>query len=130
MTTAALFPRAAVDLDGQFGLNGPPAPRRRANRRPSPGQSGPRSGRCPRAAHRRPPHFQARGGLRRFWADRTTTSVGTAPRVAGLVQGMAPAGDLIVVAWNPEFVRESFAVEDTLRPDRLVLGFDTTHSWA
>ncbi|WP_323379202.1 UDP-glucose dehydrogenase family protein [Streptomyces durbertensis] len=34
------------------------------------------------------------------------------------------------VAWNPEFLRESFAVEDTLHPDRLVLGFDTAHSWA
>jgi UDPglucose 6-dehydrogenase len=29
------------------------------------------------------------------------------------------------VAWNPEFLREAFAVEDTLRPDRLVFG---THS--
>ena len=28
------------------------------------------------------------------------------------------------VAWNPEFLREGFAVEDTLRPDRLVLGID------
>ncbi|WP_261676243.1 hypothetical protein [Streptomyces lusitanus] len=34
------------------------------------------------------------------------------------------------VAWNPEFLRESFAVEETLRPDRLVLGFDTEHSRA
>jgi UDP-glucose 6-dehydrogenase len=30
---------------------------------------------------------------------------------------------LVEVAWNPEFLRESLAIEDTLRPDRLVLGF-------
>ena len=29
------------------------------------------------------------------------------------------------MAWNPEFLREAYAVEDTLRPDRLVFG---THS--
>jgi UDPglucose 6-dehydrogenase len=37
----------------------------------------------------------------------------------------APAGDGVELAWNPEFLREAFAVEDTLRPDRLVFG---THS--
>ncbi|WP_454367854.1 hypothetical protein [Streptomyces ambofaciens] len=41
-----------------------------------------------------------------------------------------PAGDQVEVAWNPEFLRDSFAIEDTLRPDRLVLGFETEHSWA
>ncbi|OEJ21488.1 UDP-glucose 6-dehydrogenase [Streptomyces agglomeratus] len=63
-------------------------------------------------------------------AVKSTVHVGTAPRVAELLCEHAPAGDLIEVAWNPEFLRESFAVEDTLRPDRLVLGFNTTHSWA
>ena len=32
------------------------------------------------------------------------------------------AADGVEVAWNPEFLREGFAVEDTLRPDRLVVG--------
>ncbi|ARE74308.1 UDP-glucose 6-dehydrogenase [Streptomyces sp. Sge12] len=63
-------------------------------------------------------------------AVKSTVPVGTAPRVAELLRDMAPAGDLIEVAWNPEFLRESFAVDDTLRPDRLVLGFNSDHSWA
>ncbi|MQS34397.1 UDP-glucose dehydrogenase family protein [Streptomyces katsurahamanus] len=63
-------------------------------------------------------------------AVKSTVPVGTAPRVAELLHGIAPAGSLVEVAWNPEFLRESFAIEDTLRPDRLVLGFQTEHSWA
>lgn len=63
-------------------------------------------------------------------AVKSTVPVGTAPRVRDLLHEFAPAGDRVEVAWNPEFLRESFAVEDTLRPDRLVLGFETEHSWA
>ncbi|MBT2529918.1 UDP-glucose/GDP-mannose dehydrogenase family protein, partial [Streptomyces sp. ISL-99] len=63
-------------------------------------------------------------------AVKSTVPVGTAPRVAELLREYAPAGEKIEVAWNPEFLRESFAIEDTLRPDRLVLGFNTEHSWA
>nr|AHE39008.1 UDP-glucose 6-dehydrogenase [Streptomyces sp. FR1]AHE39506.1 UDP-glucose 6-dehydrogenase [Streptomyces sp. F2] len=61
---------------------------------------------------------------------KSTVPVGTAPRVRDLLHGFAPAGDRVEVAWNPEFLRESFAIDDTLRPDRLVLGFDAEHSWA
>ncbi|MFI1199766.1 UDP-glucose dehydrogenase family protein [Streptomyces sp. NPDC020883] len=63
-------------------------------------------------------------------AVKSTVPVGTAPLVAELLREHAPAGSDADVAWNPEFLRESFAVEDTLRPDRLVLGFDGKHSWA
>ncbi|MFJ3421817.1 UDP-glucose dehydrogenase family protein [Streptomyces sp. NPDC086082] len=63
-------------------------------------------------------------------AVKSTVPVGTAPRVRDLLHEFAPAGDAVEVAWNPEFLRESFAVEDTLRPDRLVLGFDTERSRA
>ncbi|MGY4907260.1 UDP-glucose dehydrogenase family protein [Streptomyces sp. 900116325] len=63
-------------------------------------------------------------------AVKSTVPVGTAPRVRDLLNEFAPAGDAIEIAWNPEFLRESSAVEDTLRPDRLVLGFETEHSWA
>lgn len=63
-------------------------------------------------------------------AVKSTVPVGTAPRVAEILHEFAPAGDQIEVAWNPEFLRESFAIEDTLRPDRLVLGFQAEHTWA
>ncbi|WP_393063359.1 UDP-glucose dehydrogenase family protein [Streptomyces sp. LN549] len=63
-------------------------------------------------------------------AVKSTVPVGTAPRLRDLVHEFAPAGDRVEVAWNPEFLRESFAIEDTLRPDRLVLGFETEDSWA
>jgi len=48
---------------------------------------------------------------------KSTVPVGTAARLAELV---APTGASL--AWNPEFLREGFAVSDTLSPDRLVYG--------
>ncbi|QKW44256.1 UDP-glucose dehydrogenase family protein [Streptomyces microflavus] len=62
-------------------------------------------------------------------AVKSTVPVGTAPRVAEILGEFAPAGEEVEVAWNPEFLRESCAIEDTLRPDRLVLGFDSEQSW-
>jgi UDPglucose 6-dehydrogenase len=56
---------------------------------------------------------------------KSTVPVGTAMDLEDRLRRQAPAGDAIEVAWNPEFLREAFAVEDTLRPDRLVFG---THS--
>jgi UDPglucose 6-dehydrogenase len=53
---------------------------------------------------------------------KSTVPVGTAARVAARLLAEAPAGDAVELAWNPEFLREGFAVEDTLRPDRLVFG--------
>lgn len=55
---------------------------------------------------------------------KSTVPVGTAARLASRVRELAPVGDQAEVAWNPEFLREGFAVEDTLTPDRLVLGVD------
>ncbi|WP_406154347.1 UDP-glucose/GDP-mannose dehydrogenase family protein [Streptomyces sp. NBC_01023] len=63
-------------------------------------------------------------------AVKSTVPVGTAPRIAEILHEFAPAGEKVEVAWNPEFLRESSAVEDTLRPDRLVFGFNTEQSWA
>lgn len=56
---------------------------------------------------------------------KSTVPVGTAAALATRVRNTAPDTD-IEVAWNPEFLREGFAVADTLRPDRLVLGLDRT----
>lgn len=50
---------------------------------------------------------------------KSTVPVGTAARLADLLKEQNPKVEL---AWNPEFLREGFAVEDTLRPNRLVVG--------
>ncbi len=55
---------------------------------------------------------------------KSTVPVGTAARLAARVRELAPVGEAAELAWNPEFLREGFAVADTLRPDRLVLGVD------
>lgn len=52
---------------------------------------------------------------------KSTVPVGTA---ADLVGRLRQAGSQALVAWNPEFLREGFAVADTLTPDRLVYGVD------
>jgi UDPglucose 6-dehydrogenase len=59
---------------------------------------------------------------------KSTVPMGTAERLTGLVQTLAPAGTDVEVAWNPEFLREGFAVEDTMNPDRLVFG--VASAWA
>jgi UDPglucose 6-dehydrogenase len=51
---------------------------------------------------------------------KSTVPAGTAARLARPIDA---AGATLV--WNPEFLREGFAVEDTLRPDRIVLGVST-----
>lgn len=50
---------------------------------------------------------------------KSTVPVGTAARLATVVSSHQPTA---LVAWNPEFLREGFAVQDTLAPDRLVYG--------
>ena len=50
---------------------------------------------------------------------KSTVPVGTAKRLYEALKKISPQADL---AWNPEFLREGFAVEDTLRPNRLVVG--------
>ncbi|MDI9976095.1 UDP-glucose/GDP-mannose dehydrogenase family protein [Rhodococcus sp. IEGM 1307] len=55
---------------------------------------------------------------------KSTVPVGTAAELGARARALAPAGDAVEVAWNPEFLREGFAVEDTLHPDRMVLGVD------
>jgi UDPglucose 6-dehydrogenase len=50
---------------------------------------------------------------------KSTVPVGTAGRLAEMIA--AHQVDALL-AWNPEFLREGFAVQDTLHPDRLVFG--------
>jgi UDPglucose 6-dehydrogenase len=58
---------------------------------------------------------------------KSTVPAGTAVRMEEVLHDLAPCPD-VELAWNPEFLREGFAVQDTLRPDRLVMG---VHSeWA
>ena len=48
---------------------------------------------------------------------KSTVPVGTAQRLSDLLSSTGSQ-----VAWNPEFLREGFAVADTLNPDRIVVG--------
>ncbi|GAA1991188.1 UDP-glucose/GDP-mannose dehydrogenase family protein [Isoptericola halotolerans] len=50
---------------------------------------------------------------------KSTVPVGTAERLAAVVGAAAPEA---VLVWNPEFLREGHAVDDTLHPDRIVYG--------
>ena len=52
---------------------------------------------------------------------KSTVPVGTAARLQGIADWHAPDGVRVEVLWNPEFLREGFAVADTLTPDRICL---------
>ncbi|HEX2894781.1 MAG TPA: UDP-glucose/GDP-mannose dehydrogenase family protein [Marmoricola sp.] len=52
---------------------------------------------------------------------KSTVPVGTAAEIATRIRAAVPGADLI---WNPEFLREGFAIEDTLQPDRIVFGLE------
>ncbi|MER6132727.1 UDP-glucose/GDP-mannose dehydrogenase family protein [Streptomyces sp. NPDC001815] len=53
---------------------------------------------------------------------KSTVPVGSAERLARTLVELSPAGEEVELAWNPEFLREGFAVQDTLHPDRIVAG--------
>lgn len=52
---------------------------------------------------------------------KSTVPVGTTSRLAERAAELAKDVD-VEIAWNPEFLREGYAVRDTLEPDRLVIG--------
>lgn len=55
---------------------------------------------------------------------KSTVPVGTAARIAARIRELAPVGDDAQLGWTPEFLREGFGLEDTLTPDRMVLGLE------
>ncbi|MFF8595612.1 UDP-glucose dehydrogenase family protein [Streptomyces sp. NPDC015220] len=59
---------------------------------------------------------------------KSTVPVGTTRSLSRRVSAAARPGVGVQVAWNPEFLREGFAVQDTLRPDRLVVGATASHA--
>jgi UDPglucose 6-dehydrogenase len=61
------------------------------------------------------PHLRA-GDL---VVGKSTVPVGTAQRLLARIREVVPGASL---AWNPEFLREGFAVKDTVSPDRIVYG--------
>jgi UDPglucose 6-dehydrogenase len=70
------------------------------------------------------PHLRGRALV----VGKSTVPVGTAARLTGELHDLAPAGAEVELAWNPEFLREGHAVDDTLRPNRLVFG--VASEWA
>ncbi|MBT3396783.1 MAG: UDP-glucose/GDP-mannose dehydrogenase family protein, partial [Alphaproteobacteria bacterium] len=56
--------------------------------------------------------------------DKSTVPVGTGREVAGIIRKAAPNADFDVVS-NPEFLREGSAINDFMRPDRVVVGAET-----
>lgn len=59
---------------------------------------------------------------------RSTVPAGTAASIAADIAAHAPAGESVQVCWNPEFLREGSAVDDTLKPDRIVVGVTTARA--
>lgn len=61
---------------------------------------------------------------------KSTVPVGTGARLRSLIADVVPAGVDAELVWNPEFLREGKAVDDTLTPDRIVFGGTTPRSEA
>jgi len=53
---------------------------------------------------------------------KSTVPVGTAEWVEQLVERHAPETSAVEVAWSPEFLQEGHALEDVLRPNRVIFG--------
>ena len=63
-----------------------------------------------------------RDGAPTLVVGKSTVPAGTARMLAGRLEQI----EGVTLMWNPEFLREGFAVKDTLDPDRLVYGVHDT----
>jgi UDPglucose 6-dehydrogenase len=72
------------------------------------------------AAQSLAPHL----GGKALVVGKSTVPVGTAAQLRDRLQQGAPEGVQVRLAWNPEFLREGFAIEDTVAPNRFVYGVD------
>jgi UDPglucose 6-dehydrogenase len=59
--------------------------------------------------------------------NKSTVPVGTSDKVRNIFRKFAPDTE-VEVASNPEFLREGFAVDDSMKPERIVIG--TSSPWA
>jgi len=72
------------------------------------------------AAQSLAPHLKAKALV----VGKSTVPVGTAAKLRDRLQQGAPDGVQARLAWNPEFLREGFAIQDTVAPNRFVYGVD------
>lgn len=63
----------------------------------------------------------------RIVINKSTVPVGTTARVAAVFTTVAPDRRVDVVS-NPEFLREGFAVDDFMKPDRIVIGTSSLYA--
>lgn len=63
----------------------------------------------------------------RIVVNKSTVPVGTAAKVHAIFASKAPNHHVDVVS-NPEFLREGFAVQDFMNPDRIIVGTRSTHA--
>jgi UDPglucose 6-dehydrogenase len=68
-------------------------------------------------------------GQRTVVVTKSTVPVGTGRQVADILARRLPAGSFDVAS-NPEFLREGSAIQDFMRPDRVVIGTDSEHARA